>query len=116
MLSPDQSKGQIVVFIVFTCILILILVVVQQLKFFLYKSLRHFIVSIKGTYTVYETMDLYTGEGEEGGLINGVIMKLRTVWAYKRVGFYKRFYGILRSKQTFKVVLLPKSPCQNIRL
>ena len=43
---------------------------------------------------LYKTMCLYAG----GGLINRVIIKLRTAWAYKR-GAYTRgrlIYGILR--------------------
>ena len=43
MVSPDQSKVKFIVFIVFTCIFIFIIIVVQQLKFFLYISLRDFI-------------------------------------------------------------------------
>ena len=49
MVSPDQSKG----------IFILVLIVAQQLKFFLYKLLRLFIVSIKGTYPVHKIELIY---------------------------------------------------------
>ena len=38
--------------------------------------------------------------GWVGELINGVIIKLRTAWAYKRVGLYTGglLYGVLRYK------------------
>ena len=40
-------------------------------------------LEIKGAYLVCRTVTLYTG-----GLINRVIINLRTAWAYKRDGIY----------------------------
>ena len=65
------------VFIVFTCIFILILTVVQLLKFFLYKSLSHFIDNglvyggeggyRLGNNKIKNCMGLYIGGGGVGG-------------------------------------------------
>ena len=58
MVSPNQSKGQIVICIVLAWIFILI--VVQQLKFFLYKSLRHFVWNaINAHLSIFESIKSY---------------------------------------------------------
>ena len=104
------------VFIVFTCIFILILTVVQLLKFFLYKSLSHFIDNglvyggeggyRLGNNKIKNCMGLYIGGGggggplyageEGGGPIYGVLQYIRHLHLHIHISMVFSAEGFLK--------------------